>query len=509
MKLDKKKFLEKLEILKRFEINYPKNISLIEFDPKKIIDKYPFFNFYNDMKHSILEIKIRYTYNDSDYGLPHTEKAKHFSIYKDNDDYYYVSIYFNLNKELVYLYYKLDQLTELMYFLKVIFGDSKLNEDIKKHIFPNRNLNFKLLLSKLNKYRVEEKFYYSKCIGFTQYHLKKLKKYNFEIWTTSGHKVLSINKKTFTVDIHLYEDDYFFVRLHNKENGEYTNYKLDQLNELNQFLQILLNNKLNESNFDYYKSSNALISKQTVLENLKKLDKYRNDYILNGKELILFDTDKVQSKYPLSKTVYKSDDCRYTSLDFTFDVKNYIIIKKDYDEYFYIFIRLNDDVFKYKLDQYRELDHFLNVLFNNRINEYYMYSEPLDYLYDTIYSIKTIKYNGGISTDNIKKDLEKIKSIKFDHMNYEDIGEDYITYSICFGFIRNNIVIQSYNNAEYMLELTIEKLQDDYYRVIFSFFKDYYKSFNLLEDYDIEVFFDQFGSLKKYLNKIKTIIYGN
>ena len=131
-------------------------------------------------------------------------------------------------------------------------------------------------------------------------------------------------------------------------------------------------------------------------------------------------------------------------------------------------------------------------------------------LHNKILSIKTINYKGSYSTDLIENDLEKIKSINFPNCFFEMDNDTSITYSICFIFHANgSILIRSFLSADYKLELTIEKLQDDYYRVIIDFFQDCHQDFELLEQLSIEAFFDQIYSLKKYLNKIKSILYEN
>ena len=205
MELDKEKFLKKLEILDKFRVDSFGKFVLCNFNATKILNKYPFFKIENNLFFDKLIVHTYYVVN----GV--VNNSGRISIYKDNDDYYYISVVINNTS----IKYKLDQLSELMYFLNVIFKEDKINEDFN---------------NKLNKYispQGEERVDFSKCVKeFNTFYLDKLKKFNYKIYTASGHMVLSITNEIYSVEIHQYEDDYFFACLYNKKSGKYINYKL-------------------------------------------------------------------------------------------------------------------------------------------------------------------------------------------------------------------------------------------------------------------------------------------
>ena len=178
--------------------------------------------------------------------------------------------------------------------------------------------------------------------------------------------VLSITNEIYSVEIHQYEDDYFFACLYNKKSGKYINYKLDQLSELMYFLSVIFKeDKSKLLKEDIKESNNNNNYDHLIIKNLKNVEIYRTNssFYIKSKRVFWDEVDKIVDKYPIFSIT--------TSRKFDYNFLYYggksidLLIYKDNDDYYLAYIQIEQKYYYYTLDQFPELLKFLKILFKN------------------------------------------------------------------------------------------------------------------------------------------------
>ena len=394
IKITNELIIKNISLVERFKTKenlfYPLCTKFTEKYLQKIKDTYPFFRLYKNIGFGYQSLE-EYFYGGS------------IEIYEYPDDYFIVIVRYNAQ---LFNTYKLDQLSELMLFLKVLLNNNinesrfekykKGKEDIRLYNIVNKN--YFLNRNRLKKYETisdnMETF-----LPFSKNEIDKIRKIvnisdkcNYSKRPFIIFEILSNNEKfshNFFLKIYKSDDDYYFVNIgiteeYNLNYHFFTTYKCDQLKELIIILKILFDDNINES-----------------VQNIKKIEYFDKiiDDILNIKTITLkvkdevdtieFSIDEINKIKKFINTdlfIYWREVYGDLTFSIYFNIDNQTTKKVDYQfadyKIYGEIFKLKDDYYQLNFSFYKKgKDPFYHIYKNGNLNES-LYIKYFDQLSD-------------------------------------------------------------------------------------------------------------------------------